>query len=106
MLNTSNLQEKIKHCTINVNLISLICKEIAAKVQFIWEQDFEKEIEFVIGDEWKVSDLSYHLKLRPRWDGFTKNEILNISSQFIYLGDIFFKEILKNYESKNYNPYL
>ncbi len=63
-------------------------KEIAAKVQFTWEQDFEKEIEFVTGDEWKAGNLSYHLKSRPRWEGFTKSEILNKSSQFICLDDI------------------
>ena len=63
-------------------------KEIAAKVQFTWEQDFEKEIEFVTGDEWKAGNLSYHLKSRPKWEGFTKNEILNKSSQFICLDDI------------------
>ena len=63
-------------------------KEIAAKVQFTWEQDFEKEIEFVTGDEWKAGNLSYHLKSRPRWEGFTKKEILNKSSQFICLDDI------------------
>ena len=63
-------------------------KEIAAKVQFTWEQDFEKEIEFVTGDEWKAGNLSYHLKSRPKWEGFTKNEILHKSSQFICLDDI------------------
>ncbi|MDC2990768.1 glycosyltransferase family 39 protein [Candidatus Pelagibacter sp.] len=63
-------------------------KEIAAKVQFTWEQDFEKEIEFVTGDEWKAGNLSYHLKSRPKWEGFTKSEILNKSSQFICLDDI------------------
>ena len=63
-------------------------KEIAAKVQFTWEQDFEEEIEFVTGDEWKAGNLSYHLKSRPKWEGFTKNEILNKSSQFICLDDI------------------
>ena len=63
-------------------------KEIAAKVQFTWEQDFEKEIEFVTGDEWKAGNLSYHLKSRPKWEGFTKNETLNKSSQFICLDDI------------------
>ncbi len=63
-------------------------KEIAAKVQFTWEQDFEKEIEFVTGDEWKAGNLSYHLKSRPKWEGFTKKEILNKSSQFICLDDI------------------
>ena len=63
-------------------------KQIAAKVQFTWEQDFEEEIEFVTGDEWKAGNLSYHLKSRPKWEGFTKNEILNKSSQFICLDDI------------------
>ena len=63
-------------------------KEIAAKVQFTWEQDFEKEIEFVTGDEWKAGNLSYHLKSRPKWEGFTKKEILDKSSQFICLDDI------------------
>jgi len=65
-------------------------KEIAAKVQFTWQQDFEKEIEFVTGDEWKAGNLSYHLKSRPKWEGFTKKEILDKSSQFICLDDICF----------------
>tara|TARA_B100000963_G_scaffold263857_1_gene231974 strand:+ start:2857 stop:4179 length:1323 start_codon:yes stop_codon:yes gene_type:complete len=63
-------------------------KEIAAKVQIIWKKDFEKEIEFVTGDEWKAGNLSYHLKSRPRWEGINNNEILNRSSQFICVDDI------------------
>ncbi len=63
-------------------------KEIAAKVQIIWDQDFNKEIEFVTGDEWKAGNLSYHLESRPRWEGFTNNEILNNSSQFICVDDV------------------
>ena len=63
-------------------------KEIAAKVQIIWDKDFNKEIEFVTGDEWKAGNLSYHLKSRPKWEGFTKNKILNESSQFICVDDI------------------
>ena len=63
-------------------------KEIAAKVQIIWEKDFEKEIEFVTGDEWKAGNLSYHLKSRPRWEGKKNNRILNRSSQFICVDDI------------------
>ncbi len=63
-------------------------KEIAAKVQIIWDQDFDQEIEFVTGDEWKAGNLSYHLKSRPKWEGFTNNEILNKSSQFICVDDI------------------
>ena len=63
-------------------------KEIAAKVQIIWDQNFDKEIEFVTGDEWKAGNLSYHLESRPRWEGFTNNEILNNSSQFICVDDV------------------
>ena len=63
-------------------------KEIATKAQIIWDKDFEKEIEFVTGNEWKAGNLSYHLKSRPVWEGFTNNQILNNSSQFICLDDI------------------
>ena len=63
-------------------------KEIAAKVQIIWNQDFDNNIEFVTGDEWKAGNLSYHLKSRPKWEGFNNNEILNKSSQFICVDDI------------------
>ncbi len=63
-------------------------KEIANKVKIIWEQDFDKEIEFVTGDEWKAGNLSYHLKSRPKWEGYTNNNILNESSQFICIDDV------------------
>ena len=63
-------------------------KQIAAKVQITWDQNFKKEIQFVTGDEWKAGNLSYHLKSRPKWEGFTNNEILNNSSQFICVDDV------------------
>ena len=63
-------------------------KEIANKVQIIWDQDFDGEIEFVTGDEWKAGNLSYHLKSRPKWEGFTSEKILNNSSEFICVDDI------------------
>ncbi len=63
-------------------------RAIAAKVQIIWNMDFDKEIEFVTGDEWKAGNLSYHLKSRPKWEGFTNNEILDKSSQFICVDDV------------------
>ena len=63
-------------------------KQIAAKVQMIWDQDFDKPIEFVTGDEWKAGNLSYHLKSRPRWEGSSNNAILINSSQFICVEDI------------------
>ena len=62
--------------------------EMATKVQLIWSQNFEKEIEFVTGDEWKAGNLSYHLKSRPKWEGLTNNDILNSSSQFICVDDV------------------
>ena len=63
-------------------------KEIAAKVQIVWDQDFDKEIEFITGNEWDAGNLSYHLKSRPKWEGYTNNEILEKSSQFICVDDI------------------
>ena len=63
-------------------------KEIAAKVQIIWSQDFDKKIEFVMGDEWKAGNLSYHIKTRPKWEGFMNKELLNNSSQFICIDDV------------------
>ena len=63
-------------------------KEIAAKVQYTWNQDFDKEIEFVTGDEWTAGNLSYHIKSRPKWEGFTNKEILNNSSQFICIDEV------------------
>ena len=63
-------------------------KEIAAKVQIVWDQDFDNEIEFVTGNEWNAGNLSYHLKSRPKWEGFTNNQILNKSSQFICVEDV------------------
>ncbi len=63
-------------------------KEIATKVQITWDQNFDKEIEFVTGNEWKAGNLSYHLKSRPKWEGFTNNEALNKSSEFICVDDV------------------
>ena len=63
-------------------------KEISIKIQIIWENNFDKKIEFVTGDEWKAGNLSYHLKSRPKWEGFTNNEFLNRSSEFICVDDI------------------
>ena len=63
-------------------------KEIAQKTQIIWDQDFDKDIEFVTGNEWNAGNLSYHLKSRPKWEGFTTNEKLKNSSQFICVDDV------------------
>jgi len=63
-------------------------KEIASKVQLIWSKDFNGEIQFVTGDEWKAGNLSYHLKSRPVWEGSTNSKILKNASQFICVEDV------------------
>ena len=63
-------------------------KEIAFKAQLIWNKDFNEDIQFVTGDEWKAGNLSYHLKSRPVWEGSTNDEILKNASQFICIEDI------------------
>ena len=63
-------------------------KDIATKVQITWDKNFDKEIEFVTGNEWNAGNLSYHLKSRPRWEGYTNDKLLNDSSQFICIDDI------------------
>ena len=63
-------------------------KEIALKTQIIWDQDFDKEIQFVTGDEWKAGNLSYHLKSRPKWEGLPNDDVMKKSSQFICVDDV------------------
>ena len=63
-------------------------REIAVKVKITWDTDFDKDIEFVTGNEWKAGNLSYHLKSRPKWEGLNSDEILNKSSQFICVDDV------------------
>ncbi len=63
-------------------------KDIALKAQLIWSKDFNEDIQFVTGDEWKAGNLSYHLKSRPVWEGSTNDEILKNASQFICIEDV------------------
>ena len=64
-------------------------KQIAQKVQLEWDQDFDEPIQFVIGDEWKAGNLSYHLKSRPKWEGFVRNNnILNEAKEYICIDEI------------------
>ena len=39
-------------------------KEIAAKVQITWDQNFDKEIEFVTGNEWNAGNLILSFKIK------------------------------------------
>ena len=64
-------------------------KQIAEKVQFEWDQNFDEPIGFVVGDEWKAGNLSYHLKSRPKWEGFLEEtNILNEAKEYICIDDI------------------
>ena len=63
-------------------------KQIAKKVQLTWDQDFNDPIEFVIGDEWKAGNLSYHLKSRPTWEGFINDKILNDAKEYLCVDDV------------------
>ena len=63
-------------------------KIIANKVQLKWNQDFNDPIQFVIGDEWKAGNLSYHLKSRPKWEGFVDDDILNNAKEYLCIDDI------------------
>ena len=64
-------------------------RQIAEKVQYEWDQNFEEPIGFVVGDEWKAGNLSYHLKSRPKWEGFLEEtNILNEAKEYICIDDI------------------
>jgi len=63
-------------------------KIIAKKVQLKWDQDFKDPIQFVIGNEWKAGNLSYHLKSRPKWEGFIDDDILNNAKEYLCIDDI------------------
>ena len=49
---------------------------------------FDEPIGFVIGDEWKAGNLSYHLKSRPKWEGFLENNKLDAAKEYICIDDI------------------
>ena len=42
-------------------------KEIASKVQKIWNKKYKSKIAYVKGNEWHAGNLSYHLESRPKW---------------------------------------
>ena len=44
-------------------------KEVAERVQKIWNNKFDSKISYVSGDEWVAGNLAYHLRSRPKWIG-------------------------------------
>ena len=63
-------------------------KQIALKVQYIWDQDHSEPINVVLGNEWTAGNLSYHLKSRPIWLGFITQGKLNSLSKFLCIDSI------------------
>ncbi len=63
-------------------------KEIAKKIQYIWNEDNKDEIDVVLGNEWVAGNLSYHLVSRPAWEGFITNEKLNALSKFLCIDNV------------------
>ena len=63
-------------------------KEIAAKTQYAWNQQFNSSINVVLGDEWNAGNLSYHLKSRPVWDGNVDKNKLEPYNKFICIDEI------------------
>jgi len=63
-------------------------KEIALKTQYAWEQQFDSEINIVLGNEWNAGNLSYHLKSRPVWEGNVQREKLDQLKDYMCLDTI------------------
>jgi len=63
-------------------------KQIALKVQYIWDQDHTEPINVVLGNEWTAGNLSYHLKSRPIWSGFVTQGKLNSLSKSLCIDSI------------------
>ena len=63
-------------------------KEIAAKTQYAWDQQFDTKINVVLGDEWNAGNLSYHLKSRPVWEGFVEREKLDQLKDYMCLDSV------------------
>ena len=60
-------------------------KEIALKTQYAWDQQFETNINVVLGNEWNAGNLSYHLKSRPVWEGFVTRDKLDQLNDYMCL---------------------
>ena len=63
-------------------------KEIALKTQYAWEQQFDSEINIVLGNEWNAGNLSYHLKSRPVWEGIVQREKLDQLKDYMCLDTV------------------
>ena len=63
-------------------------KKIAQRVQLEWNNNFEDQINVVLGNEWSAGNLSYHLNSRPVWEGFIENNKLDKLNKYICIDDV------------------
>jgi len=63
-------------------------KEIALKIQYAWDQQFDTKINVVLGNEWTAGNLSYHLKSRPVWEGDVQREKLDKLKDYMCLDTV------------------
>ena len=63
-------------------------KEIAIKTQYAWDQQFDSNINIVLGDEWDAGNLSYHLKSRPVWEGIVERKKLDKLKDYMCLDNV------------------
>ncbi|MDC3186083.1 glycosyltransferase family 39 protein [Candidatus Pelagibacter sp.] len=63
-------------------------KEIAIKTQYAWDQQFDTEINVVLGNEWNAGNLSFHLKSRPVWEGFVERSKLDQLKDYMCLDNV------------------
>ncbi len=63
-------------------------KDIALKVQYVWDQQYNNPITVVLGNEWNAGNLSYHLKSRPSWIGLVDQNKMNDLKDHMCIDDI------------------
>ena len=63
-------------------------KEIAMKVQYVWDQQSKNPINVVLGNEWNAGNLSYHLKSRPSWIGLIDQNKINKLEEHMCIDEI------------------
>ena len=63
-------------------------KDIAIKVQMAWYEQHDEPIKYVLGDEWKAGNLSYHINSRPIWKGFVTKQKLNSFEKYMCIDKI------------------
>ena len=77
----SQYQKKTKELIIQV-------KKLQLKLNMLWDQQFNTQINVVYGNEWNAGNLSYHLKSRPVWEGFVEREKLDQLKDYMCLDNV------------------